>query len=98
MTNYFVNGLQIVVIGARGNPRTQEFIHTVWGRALPNRFLVVVDSGDELPEGHPAKGKPLQNGQPTVYMCQRNVCSPPVVSPVTLSQALTLPQSAQRPA
>ena len=93
---YFINGLQIVVIGERNNPRTQELIHTVWGRSLPNRLLLVVDSADDLPEGHPAKGKPAQNGQPTVYLCQRNACSPPVTSAVTLSQALTLPQTAQQ--
>ena len=93
---YFANGLQVIVIGPRNNPRTQELIHTVWGRALPNRLLVSVESSDALPDGHPAKGKEMQNGQPTVYLCQRNVCSPPVTSAVTLSQALTLPQTGQQ--
>lgn len=90
------NGLQIVVIGPRNNARTQEFIHAVWGRALPNRLLVVVDSDDALPEGHPVKGKGMPNGQPCVYVCQRNNCSPAITSAVTLSQALTLPQQAQQ--
>ncbi len=93
---YFASGLQIVVLGARSNMRSQEFIRTIWGKAMPNRLLVVTESSDTLPEGHPAKGKPMQNGQPTVYVCQRNVCSAPVTSAVTLSQALTLPMNQQQ--
>ncbi len=95
---YLINGLQIVVLGPRSNARTQELIHAVWGKALPNRLLVVVDSPEALPAGHPARDKVMQNGQPTVYVCQRNVCSPPITSAVTLSQALTLPQTRPTPA
>ncbi len=41
----FATGLQIVVVGPRNNPRTQELIRTVWGKALPNRLLYVVEIG-----------------------------------------------------
>jgi len=92
----FASGLQIVVLGSRSNARTQEFIHTLWAKALPNRLLVVAESSQDLPDGHPAKDKPLQNGQPTVYICQRNACSAPITSAVTLSQVLTLPVQAQQ--
>jgi len=87
----FATGSQVVVVGPRSNPRTQELIRTVWGKALPNRLLYVVESGEALPAGHPAFGKGMQNGAPTAYLCQRNVCSPPITSAVALSQALTLP-------
>ena len=87
----FATGSQIVIVGPRNNARTQELIKTVWGKALPNRLLYVVESGEALPLGHPAFGKGMQNGAPTAYLCQRNVCSQPVTSAVTLSQALTLP-------
>ena len=93
---YFANGLQIVVLGPRAHGRTQELIHAVWGKALPNRLLVAIETTDALPEGHPAKDKAMQNGQPTVYVCQRNVCSAPITSAVTLSQALTLPAQPQQ--
>jgi uncharacterized protein YyaL (SSP411 family) len=93
---YFINALQTVVVGPRSNARTQELIRAIWGRVLPNNLLVLVETTDTLPDGHPAKGKPLENGQPTVYVCQRNVCSPPVTSAVTLSQSLTLPQASAR--
>jgi len=87
----FATGTQVVVVGPRNNPRTQELIRTVWGKALPNRLLYVVENGEALPAGHPAFGKGMQNGAPTAYLCQRNVCSVPITSAVTLSQALTLP-------
>jgi hypothetical protein len=87
----FATGSQVVVVGPRSNPRTQELIRTVWGKALPNRLLYVVETGEALPTGHPAFGKGMQNGAPTAYLCQRNVCSPPITSAVALSQALTLP-------
>ncbi len=83
-----------MVVGPRSNPRTQELIRTVWGKALPNRLLYVVESGEALPAGHPAFGKGMQNGAPTAYLCQRNVCSAPITSAVALSQALTLPPRA----
>ena len=67
----YINGLenfatasQVVVVGPRRNAQTQELIHAVWGRALPNRLLYVVDSGEALPENHPAYGKGMQNGHP----------------------------------
>jgi hypothetical protein len=91
----FASGLQVVVVGPRSNPRTQELIRTVWGKALPNRLLYVVETGEALPAGHPAFGKGMQNGAPTAYLCQRNICSPPITSAVALSQALTLPPRAQ---
>ena len=90
----YVTGFQVVVVGPRSNPRTQELMRAVWGKALPNRLLYVVDSGEALPIGHPAFGKGMQNGAPTAYLCQRNSCSAPITSAVTLSQVLTLPPRA----
>ena len=94
----FATGSQVVVVGQRNSPRTQELIKTVWGKALPNRLLYVVDSGEALPLGHPAFGKGMHNGAPTAYICQRNVCSGPITSAVSLSQALTLPPKPMAPA
>ncbi len=90
----FVSGLQIVVVGSRNNPRTQELMRAVWGKALPNRLLYVIDSTEALPSGHPAFGKGMINGAPTAYVCQRDTCSAPITSAVTLSQVLTLPPRA----
>jgi hypothetical protein len=37
----------------------------------------------------------MQNGQPTAYICRGNICSSPVTSAVTLSQALQMPNTNQ---
>ena len=83
--------LQIVVIGPNTHPKTHELASAVLGRSLPNRLLIVVDPNETLPQGHPAHGKTMQNGQPAAYICQRGTCSAPITNPVTLSQALQLP-------
>jgi uncharacterized protein len=61
----------------------------------------VVSPDEVLPEGHPAHGKAMENGQPTAYVCQHQNCSAPIANPVTLSQVLQLPprppQAGQRP-
>jgi uncharacterized protein YyaL (SSP411 family) len=88
----FATGMQMVVVGKQGNAATRELVRAIWGKSLPDRLLVQVDSTDELPPNHPAFGKPMENGQPTVYLCQRNVCSAPITGAAVLSQALTLPQ------
>ena len=88
----FATGIQMVVVGKQSNAATRELVRAIWGKSVPDRLLVQVDSTDELPQDHPAFGKPMENGQPTVYLCQRNTCSGPITSAVALSQALTLPQ------
>ena len=88
----FATGLQIVVVGRRTDTRTQELVRAIWGKAMPNRLLVAVESSEELPANHPVFGKPMENGQPTVFICQRNSCSAPITGAVALSQTLTLPQ------
>jgi uncharacterized protein len=94
-------GLQVVIVGERSNPKTQELVSAVLGRSLPNRLLMVVSPDESLPEGHPAHGKFMENGQPTAYVCQHQNCSAPIANPVTLSQVLQLPprppQAGQRP-
>ncbi len=92
---YALTSLQIAVVGPLNNPKTHELVSAVLGRALPNRFLTVVSPDESFPEGHPLHGKTMQNGQPTVYICQRGTCSAPITNPVTLSQMLQLPQRPQ---
>jgi uncharacterized protein YyaL (SSP411 family) len=85
----------MVVIGPRNSTRTHELIRAIWGKAMPNRFLVTIEPGEALPASHPAHGKEMQNGQPTVYICQRNACTAPITNAVALSQTLQLPQQQQ---
>lgn len=86
-----VQALQIVIVGPAQHKETQDLLSAVWGRSLPTRTLIQVEPEASLPEGHPAFGKTMQNGQPTAYFCIRSTCSAPITEPTTLSQALQLP-------
>jgi uncharacterized protein YyaL (SSP411 family) len=88
----YSSALQIVIFGQRGAPQTQELVRTAWGKALPSKWVMVVEPGDVLPEGHPAEKGGMQGGVPTAYICQGANCSPPFTSAVQLSQVLTLPR------
>jgi uncharacterized protein YyaL (SSP411 family) len=90
-----LSALQIVIIGPVTSPKTHELTSAVLGRAVPNKLLIRLDPAQKLPEGHPAFGRTMEGGQPTAYICQRNTISTPITNPVTLSQALQLPQRAQ---
>jgi uncharacterized protein YyaL (SSP411 family) len=89
----FAAGLQIILIGPKDNARTHELARIVWGKSLPNRLLTVLAPEDTLPEGHPAQGKTMVNGVPTVYICQRDTVSQPIIDPVQLDQILQLPRN-----
>jgi uncharacterized protein len=89
---FALTNLNLVVIGPPNHPRTHELKMAVLGRALPNRFLTVQAPEQEFPPAHPMYGKGMQDGQPTAYLVQRGLVSPPITNPVALSQMLQLPQ------
>jgi len=84
---------EIVVLGPPSDPATQDLIRAVLGRSLPNRLLITVAPGETLPPNHPAEGKTMIDGRPTVYICGGGVCSAPVADANTLSQVLRLPEN-----
>jgi uncharacterized protein len=85
--------LEIIVYGPSSDVRTQNLVKAVRGRSLPNRLLMIVAPGENLPAGHPAEGKIMQEGQPTAYICGGMSCSPPITSAAILSQVLKLPEN-----
>ncbi len=86
-----VNSLIILVIGHKGNARTQELLKTAWGKAMPNALIVQMEPGEALPEGHPATGRTMVNGLPTAFICQAGNCSDGVTDSAVLDHVLTLP-------
>jgi uncharacterized protein YyaL (SSP411 family) len=90
---YCTSCLEIIIFGPPNDPRTQDLVKAVNGRSLPNRLLMIVAPGEDLPPGHPAAGKIMQEGQPTAYICGGMVCSPPVTSAAILSHVLQLPEN-----
>jgi uncharacterized protein len=88
---YLVNSLVIVVIGHKGNAKTQDLLRAYWGKPVPNGMVVQIEPGDPLPPGHPAAGRGMEGGHPTAYICQAGSCSNAFTSAAELSLALTLP-------
>ncbi|HEX2761420.1 MAG TPA: thioredoxin domain-containing protein [Rhizomicrobium sp.] len=88
---YLVNSLVIVVIGHKGNAKTQDLLRAIWGKPMPNGMIMQVEPGDPLPPGHPATGRDMLNGLPTAYICQAGNCSDGFTDPNMLALALTLP-------
>jgi uncharacterized protein len=88
---YLVNSLVIVVIGHKGNAKTQDLLRTYWSKTMPNGMVMQIEPGDPLPPGHPASGRGMEGGQPTAYICQAGACSNPITNPAELANALTLP-------
>ncbi|MEE8438462.1 MAG: thioredoxin domain-containing protein [Micropepsaceae bacterium] len=92
---FCMNALQIVIVGPPADPRTLDLVNAVLGRSVPNKIVTVIPPDEELPELHPARGKKMENGEPTAYICRANLCSAPVTSAVNLSQALLMPAQEQ---
>ena len=88
---YLANSLIILVVGHKGNHRTQDLVRTVWGKPMPNGLVVQIEPGDALPQGHPATGKGMVGGQPTAYIVQLGNVSEGITDPAMLAYALTLP-------
>jgi uncharacterized protein YyaL (SSP411 family) len=55
---------------------------------LPNRVVLAVPPGKDLPLDHPAHGKGSVGGRAAAYVCEGPVCSLPVVKPEALVEHL----------
>jgi len=80
--------VQVVVIGAREDGRTQDLLRAIARVPLPNLVLDVIAADHTLPDMHPAHGKTAVNGAPTAYVCRGPTCTPPVTSADDLRAAL----------
>ena len=58
--------------------QSQALRRAVYEVSLPNRVVMALPPGEELPADHPAHGKGLVEGRPAAYICDGPVCSLPV--------------------
>jgi hypothetical protein len=82
------SALQVVIVGDPAKEDTRALLDEIVGRSLPNRLLMRVPPGKELPPGHPAAGKSAAVQQATAYVCRGTSCSLPITDPDTLGQSL----------
>jgi uncharacterized protein YyaL (SSP411 family) len=87
---YHEGTVDVVIMGPRDHPDTRTLLRAVHGTYLPNRTLTVADPGRSdaasIPEA--ARGKPMQGGKPTAYVCRHFTCSAPVTDPAALRAML----------
>ena len=80
--------LQIVLVGKRGDPAFDALCRTVYSVSLPNRVVLSLPPGRELPSDHPAHGKGLVDGRAAAYVCNGPTCSLPLTEPQALIDSL----------
>lgn len=80
--------VHVVIMGDERAPETQSLLRAVLDRSLPCRILTILKPGQKLPKDHPAFGKGLKDGKPTVYVCVGKNSSDPITDPAALSQGL----------
>jgi uncharacterized protein YyaL (SSP411 family) len=81
-------GQQVVIVGDRADPASQDLLRGVFATSLPNRILTIVGPNDALPANHPASGKGQTDGKATAYVCVGTTCSLPLTDRSALVEAL----------
>ncbi len=76
--------VQIVIVSEPGDEAFTALRHAVYSVSLPNRVVLFLPLGDNLPANHPAYGKSLVEGRPAAYVCIGPVCSLPITEPEKL--------------
>lgn len=81
---------EIVIVGRKDDPKTEEMIRVAQGRFIPNKVLLFRDLGDpeidriaEFLSGYMAPG-----GIPSAYICSGRACKTPVSDMKDLMEAL----------
>ena len=87
---YLSTPKEIVIVGPRAHPGTVALLGEVHRRFLPNKVLVLSESGDE--DGESAnpllEGRYMIDGRPTAYVCENFACQMPVTDPEALGEQL----------
>src|SRR5207248_5687262 len=81
--------IQVTIIGRRRDPAARALWRLAQQRAPADRWIAINEPGEDLPEGHPARGKAALGGRPTAYVCQGSTCSLPITDPGQLARWLT---------
>jgi len=82
-------GLQIVVVAPERGDSGAHDLFVLAQKTAPSHAIVSwYVAGHPLPNGHPAAGKGVVDGQAAAYICSGPVCGLPVTSPGDLIAAL----------
>jgi uncharacterized protein YyaL (SSP411 family) len=82
----YLSAAQIVLVTGGGD--VGDWLSIIHGASLPGRTLHVVETVDDLPEGHPARAAEMGR-TPVAVLCRGQTCSLPILSADSLSTALS---------
>jgi uncharacterized protein len=81
---------EVVIVGSPNNRATADLLHILCNTWLPNSIVVAVDPADSSPVEDLAllQNRPMLDGKPTVYICERHTCQTPIGDPALLRDRL----------
>ncbi|MDH3231901.1 MAG: thioredoxin domain-containing protein [Alphaproteobacteria bacterium] len=82
------SAVQIVLAGDPASDAVSAMRRAALSRSEPNRILLQLAPGTDLPEGHPAHGKTAPDGGAAAFVCRGTTCSLPITDPGALALAL----------
>ena len=83
------NGRLAVIVAPHGSD-PNPFLKVLSKAVDPALHCLVLESTDNLPDDHPAKGKNALEDKMTVYLCREGACSFPITRRKDLEEALTV--------
>ncbi|WP_346892941.1 thioredoxin domain-containing protein [uncultured Roseibium sp.] len=83
------NGRLAVIVAPSGTD-PNPFLKVLSKAVDPALHCLVLESTEDLPDDHPAKGKNALENKPTVYLCREGACSFPITRRKDLEEALTV--------
>ena len=85
---FLEQGVQIIILGDRAGKHTQKLLQAVYSQCTPDKTVMVIAPGTELPKGHPVRGKTQRDNRATAYVCIGATCSLPLTDPGMLADAI----------
>ncbi len=83
---------EVIFTGPKDHPAFKEMQATVQEDYRPNKILLWSENEQTQKELPLTQGKTAVKGEPTVYLCQKQTCHPPVQSGKALTNILERPQ------
>jgi uncharacterized protein YyaL (SSP411 family) len=88
--------IEVAVVGARDDARTQRLLGEVRRRLLPASVSVAAPAAANGAHTPLLTDRPLVDGSPTAYVCERFACRRPTTDPDELREQLDTALTARR--
>jgi uncharacterized protein YyaL (SSP411 family) len=82
--------VEIAIVGAREDARTQELLDAALRPYLPNRTIAGVAPGEDLSHTLPVLEGRNRGTEPAAYVCERYACKAPVSDAAVLAEQLVV--------